>query len=177
MKEEWKDVVGYEGKYKVSNLGRVISLARKNRTKDRILPGILSNDGYLMVKLCSAPNPVNKIGIHRIVGIAFLSESRTKEKVFINHKNGIKTDNRVENLEWCTPRENNLHAFRTGLSKYVVPKRGSQHGNAVLKECDVLAIRKLIADNMTDIKIAQKFGVVPSCIHKIRSGKNWGHLK
>lgn len=107
MEEEiWKDVPGYIGHYKVSNLGRVKSL-KFNKEKYKV--GTMSNKGYLCLGL-QLNRKKTTVKIHRIVAISFLLNPENKSQ--INHKNGIKIDNRVENLEWCTQSENLKHAFR-----------------------------------------------------------------
>lgn len=122
MIEVWKDIVGYEGLYQVSNLGRVKSCEkmishfrgglRKLKEKERKL--VFDSDGYLVVDLYkNGKGKMNKV--HRLVALAFIQN--TENKKCVNHKNGIKSDNKVENLEWCTDSENQFHAFATGLKK------------------------------------------------------------
>lgn len=118
MEETWKDILGFEGEYQVSNLGSVKSLGRmtnmkshnkivKRKTNERILkPG--NYNGYLQVYL-SSNGKVKPCTVHRLVAQAFLKNCDNKTQV--NHINGIKNDNRVENLEWCTASENQRHKF------------------------------------------------------------------
>ena len=112
--EEWRDVVGYEGLYQVSNQGRVKSLERKNshgRTvKERILKGTPDKDGYLKIGLYGSTGKQKWFQVHRLVGEAFIQNP--DEKPQINHINEIKTDNRACNLEWCTCKQNINHGSR-----------------------------------------------------------------
>lgn len=105
--EIWKDVVGYEGRYKVSDLGRVFSCKR-----NAILMLFKNKRGYMIVNLYAAQS-IKPVRVHRLVALAFIPNPENKPEV--NHRNGIKDDNRLENLEWATPEENVAHAFRSGL--------------------------------------------------------------
>ena len=110
--EIFKDISGYEGLYIVSNLGRVVSLEKNNAYKEYLKSFELSK-GYPRLTL-------NKNGkgkhffIHRLVAKAFIPNPENKPQ--INHINGIKTDYSIDNLEWCTPKENIEHSIRTGLA-------------------------------------------------------------
>lgn len=122
MEEVWKDIDGYEGLYQVSNLGRVKRLARSNgkRYLNEMLLKPQNKKGYYQVNLYKNKK-MKSYQIHRIVAKKFIDNPYNKKEV--NHKNGIKTDNRVKNLEWVTPKENMEHAWRTGLKKpYKGPK-------------------------------------------------------
>lgn len=111
MQEIWKDIKGYESLYQVSNTGKVKSVKR-----DIILSPSANHKGYLHVGLCN--NGIHKtIRIHRLVAEAFIPNPENKEQV--NHINGIKTDNNVNNLEWCTNGENQKHAFSLRLQTNV----------------------------------------------------------
>lgn len=119
--EIWKDIINYENSYQVSSMGRVRSLDRKTNTalrhntsvikKGKVLKQNPKRDGYLTVDLC-LNNKKKTINIHRLVLTAF---QPNENNLIINHKNGIKTDNRLENLEWCTHKENSQHASKLGL--------------------------------------------------------------
>lgn len=119
MKEVWKDVIGYEGLYQISNLGRIKRLDKlrieRRRTyvvKEKIMKPNILITGYYYVNLYKNSKPKHKT-IHRLVAQAFISNPENKP--FINHKDGNKLNNCVYNLEWVTCGENNIHALNTGL--------------------------------------------------------------
>lgn len=101
--EQWKDILGYEGTYQISSLGRIKSFLKR---KSFLKPNI-TKKGYVRVSLTRNGIP-HRVYVHRLVGQAFVSNPENKP--FINHKNGIKTDNFPENLEWCTDIENKVHS-------------------------------------------------------------------
>jgi hypothetical protein len=176
--EIWKDVVGYEGLYQVSNLGRIKSLEKKRiglkdqkiRTyKELILKQKMNIYGYFEVSLYS--NNVSKhFKSHRIICEAFLPNLENKRQV--NHKNGIKSDNRLENLEWATSSENTKHSFDNGFQK---PASGEKNGHSILTEKDVLMIRSGEL-KMTQRQMALFFNVKPSTINCIIKRRNWKHI-
>jgi len=120
IEEIWKPVKGYEGLYEVSNLGRVKSLERfancryGGTCKEKILKGGKDGAGYLLVGICQNKKRKTK-KVHRLVAEAFLKNPENKKTV--NHKDGVKANNFVENLEWMTHKENVRHASKTGLLK------------------------------------------------------------
>lgn len=119
MEEIWKSVSGYEGLYEISSLGRVKSLHFKKPhivgTRRRGGP---NNDDYWVVELTRNKSQ-NQYAIHRLIAIAFIYNPENKPQV--NHKDGVKTNNAISNLEWNTVSENTKHAYDTGL--FVNPKR------------------------------------------------------
>lgn len=109
--EIWKDIKNYEGLYQVSNLGNIRSFPRRG-TRGKILSPGFTKKGYLQVSLVKNGKG-HPYRVHQLVGKNFIENPQKKEQ--INHKNGIKTDNRVENLEWCTNSENMEHSWNIGL--------------------------------------------------------------
>ncbi|MEY3419854.1 MAG: hypothetical protein RIR48_134 [Bacteroidota bacterium] len=176
--EVWKDVIGYEGYYQVSNLGRIKSLERKRIGlkdqkiriyKELILKQKLNIHGYFEVCLY-LKNSSKYHKSHRIICQAFLPNPENKPQV--NHKNGVKTDNRLENLEWATSSENTKHSFDNGFQK---PSLGEKNGHSILNEKDVLMIRSGQL-KMTQRQMASFFNVKPSTINCIIKRRNWKHI-
>lgn len=116
--EIWKDVVGYEGIYMVSNLGRIKALARfmKNATiLPRILTPVLNKGGYTKFMFRDKNKKWKNILIHRVVAMAFIPNPENKKTV--NHIDSVRNNNKVSNLEWATQSENMKHAFKFGHKK------------------------------------------------------------
>lgn len=120
IKEIFKDIEGYENLYQVSNLGNVKSLNYKHTGKEKILTPDKDRYGYFKVVL-HKQGKRKKFFVHRLVAQAFLPNSQNLEQV--NHKNEIKTDNRVQNLEFCTPKYNANYGTR---NKRVAEKKVSK---------------------------------------------------
>lgn len=110
--EEWRPVKGYEGLYEASNYGRIRSLPRATTSGRVLKPHTNGRNGYVYVCL-SKENVRKTLRVHRLIAEAFWGTSGLQ----VNHKDGCKTNNRLDNLEYCTQSENMKHAYRTGLEK------------------------------------------------------------
>jgi len=131
-----KDVKGFEGKYAVTRDGNVL-----NCKKGRYLKPKLTKFGYYEVALSNQTNGTRNVSykrIHRLVAEAFIDNPGNLEQV--NHKNGNKLDNRVENLEWCTAKQNIQHAWQNGLSRPSKPNLGKKLPNTESKYRNVIYI-------------------------------------
>ena len=172
-----KPIKGFEGLYEISDKGEVICL-------EKTLPVIKSNyfkketktfgykdkKGYLNYDFRRRGGKVVKV--HRLVAEAFIPNPNNLPQ--INHKNGIKTDNRVENLEWCDNSYNQLHAFKNGLQK-----GDFLHHNSKLKYEEVIYIKenykKGVKGHGARI-LAKKFNITPASVFEIINGKSYKNI-
>ena len=155
--EHWKQIANFND-YLVSDQGRIKSL---KHGKERILkPGLIGN-GYYAVGIGGKTTSV-----HQLVALYFVENTRNVP--FINHKNGIKTDNRADNLEWCTRSENIQHAYHTGLNK----NRGIRHKLHKLTQDQVDFIRDSVG-SFSRKDIALMFNITQGEISNILNGRCW----
>lgn len=181
MHEIWKPVIGYEGLYEVSNFGRVKSLDRvqvrsngkvicEHHIKGQILKPAMTGKlprRYPTVCICGKGHKV-----HRLVAEAFIPNPNNLPQV--NHIDGNKENNRIDNLEWCDNRHNVLHAIETGLFPC-----GEQSSSSKLTASQVLEIRTICkkGDSEFGIKpLARKYGVAPRTIASIIEERKWKHI-
>lgn len=168
MNEQWKDISGYEGLYKVSDWGRVRSLPRKQSLMDRIMKPSLSC-GYLFVGLYRNRSQ-RLFTIHRLVLGAFIGPPPAKHEC--NHIDGVKSNNTVENLEWCTSSQNKIHAHANGLRS----SRGIKNGRSILTDEKVVSIREeYAAGGVTQRELAKAHSVTQVAIGHVVLGKSWKH--
>ncbi len=158
---EARPVPGYEGLYSVTKDGRVWShpkrFARTRHAGRWLRPG-LNDMGYFIVVLAK-DGKHRTHRVHRLVAQAWIPNP--SDRPHINHRNGIKTDNRDVNLEWCTRSENNLHAHTTGLNKT----------RRILGAEQLQSVRAAIASGMQGKAVAARFGIKQSMVSAIKTGK------
>lgn len=165
--EEWRDVVGYEGLYMISSMGRVVSLPKQTGAHFRLWRQLMSQKltscGYLSVSFKDGLRRKYPT-VHCLVAKAFIENPSGKK--FVNHINGNKQDNRVENLEWVTGQENMDHAVETGLLNV----KGEMNPAAKLTKDHVLMIVK---SKKAVAVLAKDLGVCNATIYHIRAGRVW----
>lgn len=168
--EIWKDIAGFEGRYQISNLGRVKSLVIYGKQQS---PSIMKpnphKQGYHLISLRMNGKSFY-FYIHHLVLTAFVCER--PKGLECNHKNTIKNDNRVDNLEWITPKKNIQHAIENGLRNLV----GENNHKAKLTESDVIEIRKRLKNNEFQKTIAKDYGVSATTIGHISRNESWRHI-
>lgn len=169
--EEWKPVVGYEGLYSVSNLGRVAGhCGSRWRNQPRVMSPGLKQNGYLKVSIGPKYESENRY-IHRLVLQHFGPPAGGKTDV--NHIDGNKLNNRIENLEWATRSENMQHAMRTGLWTSL----GARNPMAKITPDDVRAIRLLYSPHKRNAReVAERFSISPASVTGIYRGDRWAHV-
>lgn len=170
--EVWKNINDFPN-YQISNLGNI-----KNN-KGKTLKPYINQNGYLVATLYKNIGKNKKIPIHRLVAQAFIPNTNNHPQV--NHKNGIKNDNRVCNLEWCSALENNIHAIKTGLRPSLSEEQRKIASERLkVARCSMKHYtRKVMSTNIKtgEIKIyssiveTQKDGFIPQCVNKCCKGK------
>lgn len=166
MKEIYKAIKGYESSYEVSNLGNIKSKRKPHRSYEKVLKPIKVTGGYLAIDLGDGVK-IKRFLVHRLVGETFLNNKENKSQ--INHINGIKTDNRIENLEWNTRSENQLHSIRTGLRT----TKGIKNSQCKLNE---EAVMRIFFDKRKYKEISEDFIISIPTVSDIKRGHSWSHI-
>ncbi|MFO0473835.1 MAG: HNH endonuclease [Alphaproteobacteria bacterium] len=177
MNVVWRDAFGYEDRYLASSNGDI-----RHKTPRRGVGNLKAysgacTHGYSRVCICrkNADGTFKRSRselVHRLIWQSF--NGPIPEGLVINHKNGIKSDNRLCNLEAVTPSQNAKHAFDT-LGR-VHPLRGSKNNHAVLTEENVTEIRKRIAKGESKDKLALEYGVTRMAVWNLHWRKSWAHI-
>lgn len=168
MVEEWRDVVGYEGRYLVSSLGRIASLhcARGLRKNPKVLRLKTNRYGYRVITLTDERHNRKYPTVHLLVCEAF--NGPRPHGYVCRHLGGSTTNNIPANLAWGTVKQNKRDSIGHGTWAH-----GEKFGRSKLKEHQVIAI---LADGRTQQAIADDYGVTQTCIQKIKAGLSWKHL-
>lgn len=181
--EEWRNVVGYEGLYQISDTGKVRRVkAAKGTWSGRVLKPRTYDSGHQTVRLYGAEPSGKNDGrnkwkvkwIHRMVLEAFIGPAPDNDSQ-ANHKNGNPTDNRVDNLEWVTQADNIRHAYKyLGLADKL--PRGEAHHNTTLTKAQVIQMRKLHEAGHSQNSLARKFGITQASVWRIVHRITWSHV-
>lgn len=179
MEEKWKPIYGYKGSYEASDMGRIRSLTRNipignctRLVKGRVLSPSKSKCGYYRVILCDKEGRKKNYYVHRLVLSAFYPTDN--DDLQVNHISGIKSDNRLVNLEWVTAGENAIHAFKNGLRG-----KGEKHVNAVLTLKQVKFVKSLISFFGRKVNLAQlarTMNINYVTLASIKYERTWKHI-
>lgn len=168
--EELFPIKGYEGIYSITKEGKIFSHTVRHGFGNKFIKPVYYL-GYQRVRLWK-DSTGKTLKVHRLVAQTFIPNPENKPQV--NHINAIKDDNRVDNLEWCTCKENISHAIKNNL---YYKNRGTNHKDNKLSISDVLSIRDMFNNSgLSERKIAKLFNVGKSSVRLIKLGKTWSWL-
>jgi len=167
-------------KYEIGDDGSVFSKAYKNTFQRKQMKHCLDKDGYPYVFFVKNKKRYKRI-IHRMVALLFVDN--LDNKPIVNHKNGIRNDNRADNLEWVTHKENVIHSFQSNgrkpsqasIEAAKVRFSGARNPKAKLNEAQVLSIRQLRAKGVPLKDIAERIGISRAQVSAIARGRSWNY--
>lgn len=175
MKEVWKPIAQFNGRYDVSNKGRIrswINMGRRKLKTPEIRKTGYNNCGYEYIVISYKSKQYTE-SIHRLVAITFIPNPENKPCV--NHIDGDKTNNHASNLEWMTHKENTRHGMETGLISF--ESHGEKNGMSRLTRNDVLDIRNTYRLGcVTQQEIADAWGLSSGHVNDIINKRRWGHV-
>lgn len=175
----FKDIEGYEGLYAVDENGSVWSYEKE--CPIGIHGGIVKRGGHMIKPNCTKRTSHQRVMltkngkrkqhfVHRLVALAFIPNPDNLP--MINHKDCDPTNNHVNNLEWCTAKQNSIHAYQNG--RWTPPNQsGENNSNSKLTEKDVAQIKSMFSEIKNCSEIARRFGVNPKTVNMIINGKRW----
>lgn len=170
MTPNWKYVDDTDGRYVIFDDGTILTSYYRLTCGPHIMRPFKAHNGYHRITLFVRGRQ-RKFFMHRLVAQAFLPRPSSLHEV--NHKNGVKTDNRIENLEWVSKSENSLHAIRSGLQ---IVRRGTNAPGAKLTERQVLGLYSARQHGERNVSISRRTGISEKVISEIWLGKRWAWL-
>lgn len=179
--EEWRDVVGAEDRYQVSNFGKVKSKSYVKHgrnihgpfsftTKSAAMSTPLNAYGYPAINLRLSNGEDRPVAVHRLVAEAFIPNPNALPQV--NHKDSDRANNCVSNLEWVSAQDNVKHGFESGFHTTA----GEDHPRSVLNDEVVRRIRSMKAEGWRVTDIARSLNLKYHTVHKVAKGLNWSHV-
>lgn len=165
---DFVEIEGYENRYSINKNGEILNL----KTGKKLNP-YKNPDGYRKVTFYETAKKRKFFYVHRLLAKAFIENPLNKD--FINHINGNTSDNRIENLEWCTRSENGKHAFKLGLNKSN-PVYGSKNKNSKINESIALEIKQKFKVGFKQSYIARYFNISKYIVSNVITGKTWNHI-
>lgn len=172
--EIWRPAAGWVDLYEVSNIGRLRRVkTHAGKPTETYSSPHKKRSGYIDLWLWRDGKPTRKIA-HRLVWESFVGP--IPDKMVMNHKNGVRDDNRLENLEVVTQSENIKHGFRRGRKPANNPSKGVKNGGAKLNEAAVRDIRRLRKEGLSQREVAEKYGVSIGLVSLIHRRRLWAEL-
>lgn len=159
-----KEIEGYEGRYYITDNGDIFNIKRGTKMAQTVS----ARTGYLKISLTNSDGIRPTHSVHRLVALSFIPNPENKREV--NHKDGNKGNNRVDNLEWVTTKENSKHAHDTGL---IQPAKGENAAHAQLTNKSVL---KIFNSKLPNKELSAKYQVDICVIYQIKNGKNYSSV-